>query len=75
MECKNCSQEMFRPGGDAIEWACSWCGHTEWFAEWLAKHPRNPAPRATDGFTAVPNSNLEVNQTLSAKAVVIRHRG
>ena len=27
-----------------------------------------------DGFTAVPNSNLEVNQTVSAKAVVVRRR-
>src|SRR4030067_253398 len=42
MECKNCSGKMFHPGGDAIEWACSWCGHVEWFAEWLAQHPRNP---------------------------------
>jgi hypothetical protein len=30
--------------------------------------------RAADGFTAVPNSNLEVNQTVSAKAVVVRRR-
>jgi hypothetical protein len=27
-----------------------------------------------DGFVAVPNSNLEVNQILDAKAVVIRRR-
>jgi len=48
MKCKNCSHAMFHPGGDAIEWACSWCGHVEWFASWLAQHPRNPTPRAVD---------------------------
>lgn len=48
MKCENCNSEMFHPGGDAIEWACSWCGHIEWLASWLAQHPRNPTPRALD---------------------------
>lgn len=48
MKCKNCSAEMFHPGGDAIEWACSWCGHVEWFAEWLVQHPRNPTTHEAD---------------------------
>ncbi len=40
----------------------------------LASEKRQPTKRATDGFTAVPNSTLEVKQTLSAKAVTFRRR-
>ena len=48
MNCKNCSHEMFHPGGEAIEWACSWCGHVEWYPEFAAKHVRQPTKRAMD---------------------------
>lgn len=58
MKCKNCSQKMFHPGGDAIEWACSWCGHIEWFAEWREKHPRQPTPRAADGNKILLNGTF-----------------
>lgn len=52
MNCKNCSHEMFHPGGDAIEWACSWCGHIEWYPEFAAKHVRQPTRRAPDSLNA-----------------------
>ena len=38
----------------------------------IAQH--HLTPRVADGFQPVPNSNLEVNQTVSAKAVVVRRR-
>jgi len=42
--------------------------------EYLAKLEAAQQSVQADGFVAVPNSNLEVNQILDAKAVVIRRR-
>lgn len=46
-QCRNCGLKMFHPGGFAIEWACVWCGHIEWFAEWASQNVP-PDPRSED---------------------------
>jgi len=52
------------------------CGESgDWallsFANWLDEHSTIQQSML---FTSVPNSNLEVSQTMSAKDIVIRHR-
>jgi hypothetical protein len=71
---------MFHPGGKTIKWACSWCGHIEWYPELAAKKAKimpvknktqiqtPPAPCSVCGEEFQPPGDLDLERKAAMNA-------